>query len=358
MNLLAPGPRVRATRLGGGSALPHRLHAAHRHRLGLRRRGGHPARADVAQTRPPISGKDLHHRRAARQPRRDRAERREHGQQHAGDAADARPLPHRAADDERHRGAGTRPTAWATSPCPTAGPCRWRCSGTAARRCRRRGTPSTSPASACSWPPGPTASRCRRSCSRACPAPSRRALHAAQPRRQRHHRAEGRGWYFDYPVDPEMLAVARSLTPAARTRCGPKARRRRRGRRREASRVREQPRLKVGGRGVGHRFPRQRPVPRVPAPRAAGPDLRDGDRRARPRRPCERRAVPSASPALRSLSDLAGGEGFDADVGALLASGLAEANEAAVTAFLEAWRQRPAGTSRRPDGSNRPGTPR
>ena len=45
--------------------------------------------------------------------------------------------------------------------------------------------------------------------------------------------------------------------------------------------------------------------------------------------------------AFRSLSDLAGAEGFDADVGALFASGLAETNEAAVTlAFLEAWRDR------------------
>jgi adenosylhomocysteine nucleosidase len=42
--------------------------------------------------------------------------------------------------------------------------------------------------------------------------------------------------------------------------------------------------------------------------------------------------------AFRSLSDLAGAEEFNADVGALFASGLAETNEAAVTlAFLEAW---------------------
>ena len=45
--------------------------------------------------------------------------------------------------------------------------------------------------------------------------------------------------------------------------------------------------------------------------------------------------------AFRSLSDLAGGEEFNADVGALFASGLAETNEAAVTiAFLEAWARR------------------
>ena len=42
--------------------------------------------------------------------------------------------------------------------------------------------------------------------------------------------------------------------------------------------------------------------------------------------------------AIRSLSDLAGGEG-NADVGAFFGSGLAETNEAAVTfAFLDAWR--------------------
>ena len=43
--------------------------------------------------------------------------------------------------------------------------------------------------------------------------------------------------------------------------------------------------------------------------------------------------------AFRSLSDLAGGEEFNPDVAALFCSGLAEANEAAVTlAFLQAWR--------------------
>jgi adenosylhomocysteine nucleosidase len=45
--------------------------------------------------------------------------------------------------------------------------------------------------------------------------------------------------------------------------------------------------------------------------------------------------------AFRSLSDLAGAEEFNADVGALFSSGLAETNEAAVTmAFLEAWKAR------------------
>jgi len=47
--------------------------------------------------------------------------------------------------------------------------------------------------------------------------------------------------------------------------------------------------------------------------------------------------------AFRSLSDLAGATEFNADVGALFSSGLAESNEAAVTlAFLEAWKKRSA----------------
>jgi len=47
--------------------------------------------------------------------------------------------------------------------------------------------------------------------------------------------------------------------------------------------------------------------------------------------------------AFRSLSDLAGATEFNADVGALFSSGLAESNEAAVTlAFLEAWKKRGA----------------
>ena len=48
--------------------------------------------------------------------------------------------------------------------------------------------------------------------------------------------------------------------------------------------------------------------------------------------------------AFCSLSDLAGAEAADADVRALFASGLAEANEAAVTpAFLDAWRRHRTG---------------
>ena len=51
--------------------------------------------------------------------------------------------------------------------------------------------------------------------------------------------------------------------------------------------------------------------------------------------------------AFRSLSDLAGAEEFNADVGALFASGLAEANESAVTlAFLAAWSERQAARRR------------
>ena len=45
--------------------------------------------------------------------------------------------------------------------------------------------------------------------------------------------------------------------------------------------------------------------------------------------------------AFRSLSDLAGADGFNADVVALFASGLAERNASTVTlAFLAAWAER------------------
>ncbi len=51
---------------------------------------------------------------------------------------------------------------------------------------------------------------------------------------------------------------------------------------------------------------------------------------------------------FRSLSDLAGAEEFNTDVGALFASGLAEANEAAVTiAFLQAWARHPSAAKTR-----------
>jgi len=145
-------------------------------------------------------------------------------------------------------------------------------------------------------------------------------------------------WYFDYPVDADMLAVARSLTPALE-RCGPKARGAD-GSIDEKMCVREQPRLKVGGRGVSATV------------FLANAQYREYLHRVLQARTFEMETAALAHVALangvpylafRSLSDLAGAEGFDADVGALFASGLAETNEAAVTlAFLEAWRRRGA----------------
>lgn len=145
-------------------------------------------------------------------------------------------------------------------------------------------------------------------------------------------------YYFDYPVDAEMLRVASGLTPRLE-RCGPKAKRPD-GSVDDKLCVRETPRLKVGGRGV-----------------SATVFLANASYRAYLHRVLQAQTFEMETAALahvahsnsvpyiafRSLSDLAGGEGFDADVGALFSSGLAETNEAAVTlAFLDAWRQRRA----------------
>lgn len=142
------------------------------------------------------------------------------------------------------------------------------------------------------------------------------------------------GFMFDYPVDPQMLAVARTLAPKLE-RCGPKARRAD-GTLDEALCVKQQPRLLVGGRGV-----------------SATVFLANAEYRAYLHQVLQAQTFEMETAALahvahangvpyiafRSLSDLAGGEGFDAEVGALFASGLAETNEAAVTlAFLDAWR--------------------
>ena len=139
---------------------------------------------------------------------------------------------------------------------------------------------------------------------------------------------------FDYRVDPVMLAVARSLAPAL-DRCGPKAK--------SASGVDPklcvagQPEVVVGGRGVsGTAF------------------VADAAYRSYLSEQLHAQCVDMETAALahvarangvpfiafRSLSDLAGAEGFNADVAALFASGLAERNAAAVTlAFLAAWRE-------------------
>jgi adenosylhomocysteine nucleosidase len=140
---------------------------------------------------------------------------------------------------------------------------------------------------------------------------------------------------FDYPVDAAMLDVARRLTVSL-ARCGPNARSAD-GQIDEKQCVRRQPRLLVGGRGV-----------------SATVFLANAQYRAYLHEVLDAQTFEMETAALahvarangvpyiafRSLSDLAGAEGFDEDVGALFSSGLAEANEANVTlAFLEAWRR-------------------
>ena len=140
---------------------------------------------------------------------------------------------------------------------------------------------------------------------------------------------------FDYRADRAMLEVARGLAPAL-ARCGPKATTG--GTVDPKLCVRAQPELVVGGRGVsGSAF------------------LADASYRSYLFEQLRAQSVDMETAALahvarangipfiafRSLSDLAGAEGFNADVGALFASGLAEANESAVTlAFLAAWSER------------------
>lgn len=138
---------------------------------------------------------------------------------------------------------------------------------------------------------------------------------------------------FEYPVDAKMLAVASRLQPKL-AQCGPAVPA---GAAFDSKAcVRQQPKLVVGGVGVtGTAF------------------LSNADYRkylfqhlqantfemetAGLAHVAHANGVPYI--AFRSLSDLAGGEEFDADVVALFTSGLAEANEAAVTlAFLQAWK--------------------
>ena len=142
------------------------------------------------------------------------------------------------------------------------------------------------------------------------------------------------GFMFDYPVDARMLAVARTLSPRLE-RCGPKARRAD-GTLDEALCVKQQPRLLVGGRGVSATVFLANPQYRAYLHEVLQAQTFEMETAALAH-VAHANGVPYI--AFRSLSDLAGGEGFDAEVGALFASGLAEANEAAVTlAFLEAWR--------------------
>lgn len=140
---------------------------------------------------------------------------------------------------------------------------------------------------------------------------------------------------FDYRADPAMLDVARSLAPAL-DRCGPKARAA--GNVDPKLCVAVQPTLVVGGRGIsgtaflanaGYRSYLFEQL------RAQSIDMET----AALAHVARANGVPFI--AFRSLSDLAGADGFNADVVALFASGLAERNASTITlAFLAAWAER------------------
>lgn len=140
---------------------------------------------------------------------------------------------------------------------------------------------------------------------------------------------------FDYPVDDAMLAVARSLSPDL-ARCGPKAKRAD-ATIDEKQCVRQQPRLLVGGRGVSATVFLANAQYRTYLHEVLDAQTFEMETAALAH-VAHANGVPYI--AFRSLSDLAGAEGFDEDVGALFSSGLAEANEAKVTlAFLDAWKR-------------------
>jgi adenosylhomocysteine nucleosidase len=141
---------------------------------------------------------------------------------------------------------------------------------------------------------------------------------------------------FDYPVDADMLAVARGLRPKL-SRCGPTAQRAD-GSTDEKQCVRREPRLLVGGRGVSATVFLANAQYRTYLHEVLDAQTFEMETAALAH-VAHANGVPYI--AFRSLSDLAGAEGFDADVGALFSSGLAETNEANVTlAFLEAWKRR------------------
>lgn len=141
---------------------------------------------------------------------------------------------------------------------------------------------------------------------------------------------------FDYPVDAEMLAVARGLAPKLE-RCGPRARLPS-GEIDAKQCVSTQPRLVIGGRGVSATVFLANPEYRRYLHEQLQAQTFEMETAA-----LAHVAYANGVPyiAFRSLSDLAGATEFNADVGALFTSGLAEANEAAVTlAFLDAWKAR------------------
>ncbi|HEX6703943.1 MAG TPA: 5'-methylthioadenosine/S-adenosylhomocysteine nucleosidase [Albitalea sp.] len=148
-----------------------------------------------------------------------------------------------------------------------------------------------------------------------------------------------RGEYrFDYPVDARMLAVVRTLAPAL-ARCGPRARQPS-GAPDPAQCVAQTPRLVIGGRGVSGTAFLANPHYRQYLFEQIQAETVDMETAALAHVALVNR-VPYI--AFRSLSDLAGATEFNADVGALFSSGLAETNEAEVTlAFLAAWKKQGA----------------
>ena len=144
-------------------------------------------------------------------------------------------------------------------------------------------------------------------------------------------------YVFDYRVDAAMLAVAREIAPKLAS-CGPKAKRAAGDAPDPKLCVGSQPRIVVGGRGVsGTAFLANAAYRRYlfEELRAQTVDMET----ASLAHVAHVNGIPYI--AFRSLSDLAGAQEFNADVGALFASGLAEANESAVTlAFLAGWSER------------------
>ena len=150
-------------------------------------------------------------------------------------------------------------------------------------------------------------------------------------------------YVFDYRVDPAMLAVAKEIAPTLAT-CGPKATRASGAAPDPKLCVATRPRVIVGGLGVSGTAFLANPAYRrylFDELRAQTVDMET----ASLAHVAHVNGIPYI--AFRSLSDLAGAEEFNADVGALFASGLAEANESAVTlAFLAAWSERQAARRR------------
>ncbi len=154
-------------------------------------------------------------------------------------------------------------------------------------------------------------------------------------------RSSPRGEYvFAYPVDAAMLAVARDLKPRLQQ-CGPSVKPD--GPVDPKACVRQQPRLLVGGAGVSGTAFLANPAYRKYLFEHLQANTFEMETAALAH-VAHANGVPYI--AFRSLSDLAGAEEFDEQVGALFSSGLAEANEAAVTlGFLEAWKSK-AGKTR------------